>query len=68
MNTSESTIPVIPNGSGAAAMLAAAIGSFVLAVISLRRINLFFRKLDPFSYRMKEPARQGVVTPRSESL
>jgi hypothetical protein len=34
MNTSESTIPVIPNGSGAAAMLAAAIGSFVLAVIA----------------------------------
>jgi hypothetical protein len=42
--------------------------SFVLAVISLGRINLFFRKLDPFSYRMKEPARQGVVTTRSESL
>jgi hypothetical protein len=34
VNTSESTIPVIPNGSGAAAMLAAAIGSFVLAVIA----------------------------------
>ena len=35
MNTSESSIPVIPNGSGAAAMLAAAIGSLVLAVIAL---------------------------------
>jgi hypothetical protein len=34
MNTSESTMPVIPNGSGAAAVLAAAIGSFVLAVIA----------------------------------
>jgi len=35
VNTSESSIPVIPNGSGAAAMLAAAIGSLVLAVIAL---------------------------------
>ena len=35
MNTSESSIPVIPNGSGAAAMLAGAIGSLVLAVIAL---------------------------------
>ena len=35
MNTSESSIPVIPNGSGAAAMLAAAIGSLVQAVIAL---------------------------------
>jgi hypothetical protein len=34
VNTSESTIPVIPNGSGAAAMLAAAVGSLVLAVIA----------------------------------
>ncbi len=34
MNTSESTIPVVPNGSGAAAMLAAAIGSFVLSIIA----------------------------------
>jgi hypothetical protein len=35
MNTSESTMPVIPNGSGAAAMLAAAIGSFVLAITAI---------------------------------
>jgi hypothetical protein len=34
VNTSDSTAPTIPNGSGAAAMLAAAIGSFVLAVIA----------------------------------
>ena len=34
MNTSD-TAPTIPNGSGAAAMLAAAIGNFVLAIISL---------------------------------
>ena len=34
MNTSDSTAPTIPNGSGAAAMLAAAIGSFVLALIA----------------------------------
>ena len=34
MNNSESTAPVIPNGSGAAAMVAAAIGSFVLAIIA----------------------------------
>jgi hypothetical protein len=34
VNASESTVPVIPNGSGAAAMLAAAIGSFILAVIA----------------------------------
>jgi hypothetical protein len=34
MNTPESTVPVIPNGSGAAAMLAAAIGCFVLALIA----------------------------------
>jgi hypothetical protein len=34
VNASESTIPVIPNGSGAAAMLAAAVGSLVLAVIA----------------------------------
>jgi hypothetical protein len=34
VNTSDRTAPTIPNGSGAAAMLAAAIGSFVLAVIA----------------------------------
>ena len=34
MNTSDSTAPTIPNGSGAAAMLAAAIGSFVLAIVA----------------------------------
>jgi len=34
VNTSDSTAPTIPNGSGAAAMLAAAIGSFVLALIA----------------------------------
>ena len=34
MNTSDSTAHAIPNGSGAAAMLAAAIGSFVLAIIA----------------------------------
>ena len=34
MNTSESNVAAIPNGSGAAAMLAAAIGSFVLAIVA----------------------------------
>jgi len=34
VNSSATTPPSIPNGSGAAAMLAAAIGSFVLAVIA----------------------------------
>ena len=34
MNTSDSAAPTIPNGSGAAAMMAAAIGSFVLAIIA----------------------------------
>jgi hypothetical protein len=34
VNTSDGSVPIIPNGSGAAAMLAAAIGSFVLAVIA----------------------------------
>jgi hypothetical protein len=34
MNGSDSTAPNIPNGSGAAAMLAAAIGSFVLAIVA----------------------------------
>jgi hypothetical protein len=34
VNNSDSTAPAIPNGSGAAAMLAAAIGSFVLAIIA----------------------------------
>ncbi len=34
MNSSESSIPVIPNGSGAAAMLAAAFGCLALAVIA----------------------------------
>jgi fluoride ion exporter CrcB/FEX len=34
VNSSASPVPVIPNGSGAAAMLAAAIGSFVLAVVA----------------------------------
>jgi hypothetical protein len=34
MNASESAAPSIPNGSGAAAMLAAAIGSLVLATIA----------------------------------
>jgi hypothetical protein len=34
VNTSNSTAPTIPNGSGAAAMLAAGIGSFVLAAIA----------------------------------
>ena len=35
MNTSDTTSPSIPNGSGAAAMLAAAIGSFVLALFAI---------------------------------
>ena len=35
MNTSDSPAPSIPNGSGAAAMLAAAIGSFVLALFAI---------------------------------
>ena len=35
MTTSNSTAPTIPNGSGAAAMLAAAISSLVLAVLAL---------------------------------
>lgn len=34
MNVSDSAAPGTPNGSGAAAMLAAAIGSFVLAIIA----------------------------------
>jgi hypothetical protein len=34
VNTLDSTAPAIPNGSGAGAMLAAAIGSFVLAVVA----------------------------------
>jgi hypothetical protein len=34
VNSSYATVPSIPNGSGAASMLAAAIGSFVLAAIS----------------------------------
>jgi hypothetical protein len=34
VNTSESNVAAIPNGSGAAAMLAAAIGSFVLAIVA----------------------------------
>jgi hypothetical protein len=34
VKTSDSTVPAIPNGSGAAAMLAAAIGCFVLAIIA----------------------------------
>jgi len=34
VNTSGITAPSIPNGSGAAAMLAAAIGSLVLAIIA----------------------------------
>ena len=34
MNASESTAPIVPNGSGAAAMLAASIGCFVLAIIA----------------------------------
>lgn len=34
MNTANSTVPTIPNGSGAAAMLAAAMGSFALAIIA----------------------------------
>jgi hypothetical protein len=34
VNISDSTVPSIPNGSGAAAMLAAAIGSFVLALVA----------------------------------
>jgi hypothetical protein len=34
VNSSESSIPVIPNGSGAAAMLAAAFGCLALAVIA----------------------------------
>lgn len=34
MSIPNSTAPVIPNGSGAAAMLAAAVGSFVLALIA----------------------------------
>jgi uncharacterized membrane protein len=34
MNASEGIAPMIPNGSGAAAMLAAGVGSFVLAVLA----------------------------------
>jgi len=33
-DTPESTIPVIPNGSGAAAVLAAAVGSLALALLA----------------------------------
>lgn len=35
MNPSEATAPVIPNGSGAAAMLAASAGSLVLALLAI---------------------------------
>ena len=34
MNTSDGTVPAIPNGSGAAAMLAAGVGCFVLAILA----------------------------------
>ena len=34
MNASDNTAPAIPNGSGAAAMLASGIGSFVLAMLA----------------------------------
>jgi hypothetical protein len=57
VSTSDGTVPIIPNGSGAAAMLAAAIGSFVLAVIafaadksiSIRNSLNFYKPTGPLS-------------------
>lgn len=57
MNPSESTIPLIPNGSGAAAVLASAVGSLVLAVIafvgdksvSIKNSLNFYKRTGPLS-------------------
>ena len=57
MNTSDSTAPSIPNGSGAAAMLAAATGSFALAIvafagdksISIKNSLNFYKPTGPLS-------------------
>jgi hypothetical protein len=57
VNNSDSTVPTIPNGSGAAAMLAAATGSFALAIvafagdksISIKNSLNFYKPTGPLS-------------------
>ena len=61
MNTSESTVPAIPNGSGAAAILGAAIGSFVLAIIAFAGDKSVPIKNSLNSYKPTGPL-SGVTT------
>jgi len=61
MNTSDSTASTIPNGSGAAAMLAAAIGSFILAVIAFAEDKSVLIKNSLDFYKPTGPL-SGVTT------
>jgi hypothetical protein len=61
VNPSISGVPVIPNGSGAAAMLAAAIGSFVLAAIAFAGDKSVFIKSSLNFYKPTGPL-SGVTT------
>jgi hypothetical protein len=61
MNNSDMPVPVIANGSGAAAMLAAAIGSFVLAVTAFAGDKSVLIKSSLNFYRPTGPL-SGVTT------
>jgi hypothetical protein len=61
VNSSEITVPAIPNGSGAAAMLAAAIGCFVLAVVAFAGDKSIFIKHSLNFYKPTGPL-SGVTT------
>ena len=61
MNTPDSNPPSIPNGSGAAAMLAAGIGSFVLAIIAFAADKSAPVKIGLNFYKLTGPL-SGVTT------
>jgi hypothetical protein len=61
VNPSGATVPSIPNGSGAAAMLAAAIGGFVLAVIAIAGDKSVAIKNSLNFYKLTGPL-SGVTT------
>jgi hypothetical protein len=61
VSTSQNTVPVIPNGSGAAAMLSAAVGSFVLAAIAFAGDKSVYIKNSLNFYKPTGPL-SGVTT------
>ena len=64
MNTSDPTVPAIPNGSGAAAMLAAGVGCFVLAILACAGDKSVAIKTSLNFYKPTGPL-SGVTTARA---